>query len=91
MHAVGRVAGFKTSGLSATKYAKAVDVLENSGRKLGFTDEQTKTALGSLLIASGNMTKASTDLSVAQDGRASGCPRLATRRASAFSTIPAAT
>src|SRR6266496_607139 len=58
---------FKTSGISAAKYAKAVDVLEASGRKLGFTDEQTKTSLGSLLIATHSMTKASADLSVAQD------------------------
>ena len=58
---------FKDAGLSASKYAKQIDAAEASGRKLGFTDEETKTALGSLITATGNMAKAQRDLGVAQD------------------------
>ena len=58
---------FSRAGLQAGKYAKQVSTLESSGRKLGFTDEQTKEALGSLLTATHNMTTASKDLSIAQD------------------------
>lgn len=60
-------AAFKASGLSAANYTKQIDALEFSGRKLGFTDEQTKDALGSLIVATHSMTLASKDLSVAQD------------------------
>ena len=38
-----------------------------SGRNLGFTDEQTKNSLGSLIIATHNMRKATVDLGVAQN------------------------
>src|SRR5205814_9400366 len=55
------------SGLAAVRYRGNVDALEKARRKLGFTDEQTKDALGSLLIATHNMSKASKDLGVAQD------------------------
>lgn len=58
---------FRTSGVSADRYAKQVERLESAGRKLGFTDEQTKDSLGSLLVATHSMTKASHDLSVAQN------------------------
>jgi hypothetical protein len=58
---------FKTAHLSASVYAKAIDAAESSGRKLGFTDEQTKDSLGSLLVATHSMSKATADLSVAQD------------------------
>src|SRR6266699_233117 len=36
---------FKTAHISATAYAGAIDKAESSGRKLGFTDEETKIAL----------------------------------------------
>jgi hypothetical protein len=58
---------FKTAGLSAGRYRKNVDDLEQSGRKLGFTDEQTKSSLGSLLVATHDMAKATNNLGVAQD------------------------
>jgi len=58
---------FKTARLDAGKYKEQVDKLEESGRKLGFTDTDTKTALGSLLVATHNMKKATVDLATAQD------------------------
>lgn len=58
---------FKTAKLDAAKYKDQVDKLEASGRKLGFTDEQTKQSLGSLIVATHSMKDASADLSTAQD------------------------
>src|SRR6266542_4011825 len=43
------VAAFKAVGLSADAYSKQIDAAEGSMRKLGFTDEQTMTSLGSLV------------------------------------------
>lgn len=58
---------FKTAHLSATKYAGAVEEVEGKSRKLGFTDEDVKNSLGSLLVATHSMSKATKDLAVAQD------------------------
>lgn len=58
---------FRNAGLSAKKYAGQVEELESAGRKLGFTDEQTKTALGSLITATKNMDQATRSLAIAQD------------------------
>lgn len=58
---------FKRAGLSAQASADQLDMAEASGRKLGFTDEQVKDALGSLVTATGDVGKSMTELSVAQD------------------------
>jgi hypothetical protein len=58
---------FKNAHLSATLYAGAIDKAESSGRKLGFTDEETKTSLGSLITAVHSVHKATSDMAVAQD------------------------
>lgn len=58
---------FRNAGLSAKKYAAQIDEAESSGRKLGFTDEDVKKSLGSLLTATGSVGKSLKDLSVAQD------------------------
>lgn len=58
---------FKNAGLAASDYSKQIDKAEAAGRKLGFTDTETKQSLGGLLTATGNVGKAMKDLAVAQD------------------------
>jgi hypothetical protein len=58
---------FKNAHLAISPYTKAIEDAEKAGRKLGFTDEATKTALGSLITATGSYKKAVDELSVAQD------------------------
>ncbi len=58
---------FKNVGLSSKDFSKQIDDAESSMRKLGFTDTNTETALGSLVTATGNTKKAMFDLGVAAD------------------------
>ena len=58
---------FKNVGLNVKDYTKGIEEAEKAGRKLGFTDEETKTSLGSLITATGDYGKAVKDLAVAQD------------------------
>jgi hypothetical protein len=58
---------FANAHLSAAKFEPQVKTLEAASRKLGFTEEDVHTSLGSLITATHSMTKASSDLSVAQD------------------------
>lgn len=58
---------FKAAGLSATKYAGQINTAEEAGRKLGFTNQDTEQGLGSLVTATGSVTKSMSDLAVAQD------------------------
>lgn len=58
---------FKNAGLSASKAAGEIDKAEAASRKLGFTDEETKQALGSLITASGSVSASMKDLATAHD------------------------
>jgi len=58
---------FHNSGLSAARYTKQIAAQLAAGRKLGFANSEQRTALGSLIVATHDYTKASRDLSVAQD------------------------
>lgn len=58
---------FKNVGLSAKASAGLIDQAESSSRKLGFTDTETRSALGSLVTATGSVSASMKDLSVAQD------------------------
>lgn len=58
---------FINTHLSMRTYSDEIDRAEASGRKLGFTDEQTKDSLGSLLTATGNVKDSMNQLAVAQD------------------------
>ncbi len=57
----------KNAGLSAGKYAKQIDDAEKAGRKLGFTNTDTRSSLARLVTASGDVGKAIKDMGVAQD------------------------
>jgi len=58
---------FKNAGLSAKASAGQIDAAEAASRKLGFTDTDVRTALGSLITATGDVGKSMKDLAVAQD------------------------
>ena len=58
---------FKATHVSMRAYADQIDKAEASSRKLGFTDTDTRNAIGSLMIATQDYTKAQKDLGVAQD------------------------
>jgi hypothetical protein len=58
---------FKNAGLSAKDSAAQIDAVEASSRKLGFTDEDVRNALGSLVTATGSVKKSMVDVGVAQD------------------------
>jgi hypothetical protein len=60
-------AAFRAVGLSATASAGQIDAAEASARKLGFTDDEVRTALGSLTIATHDVGESIKDLAVAQD------------------------
>ncbi len=57
----------KNAGLSADKYAKQIDAAEKSGRRLGFTNSETKNSLGSLITSTGDVTKSMRELTISQD------------------------
>jgi hypothetical protein len=58
---------FKDVGLSATESAAKVDAAEAAGRRLGFTDDQTRSSLGSLITATGSVKESMSDLAIAED------------------------
>src|SRR6266566_1029725 len=58
---------YKNAHVAIGPLRKQLEGLESIGRKLGFTDEQTTNALGSLITATRNQKLATKDLSVAQD------------------------
>lgn len=58
---------FSNAHLSATKYTSAIVAAEARSRKLGFTDEQVKGSLGSLITATGSYTQAEKQMGIAQD------------------------
>lgn len=60
-------AAYKASGLSAGKYAWALDRAESSGRNLGFTNTEVKDSMGSLIVATHNQRKAVQDLATAEN------------------------
>jgi phage-related protein len=58
---------FKNAGLSAKAYAGQVDQVEAAGRKLGFTNAEIGSSLGSLITATKSVHASMKDLSVAED------------------------
>jgi hypothetical protein len=58
---------FKNAGLSSAAYSKQIEGAEAASRKLGFTDEDVKNSLGSLLSATKNVGLSIKDMSVAED------------------------
>lgn len=60
-------AAFRAAGLSANAFSGQIDAAEASSRKLGFTDTEVQGALGSLITATGSVSKSMQDLAVAQD------------------------
>jgi cell wall-associated NlpC family hydrolase len=57
----------KNAGESYKVLKPQIDATEAAGRKLGFTNEATKQALGSLVTATGSYAKAHKDLTAVQD------------------------
>lgn len=60
-------AAFAASHVSAKAFAGGIDEAESKARKLGFTNEDVRGSLGSLIIATHDGHKAISDLAVAQD------------------------
>jgi len=58
---------FEHSHVSIKAFTGGIEKAEAAGRKLGFTNAETKTSLGSLVVATHSGTKALDLLSVAQD------------------------
>ncbi len=58
---------FRTAGLSIKPYAKSIEEADKATRKLGFSDEDAKESLGSLLVATKSYKKSREDLNVAMD------------------------
>ncbi len=58
---------FTNAGLSASDYSKQIDAAEESNRKLGFTDHETESSLGSLVTATHDVGAATRDMGVAID------------------------
>jgi len=58
---------FKDVGLSAKQYGGQVEDLTSKGRRLGFMNEDVKTSFGSLLLATGNVKDAITQVGIAED------------------------
>ncbi|MDR5728418.1 MAG: hypothetical protein RB191_13405 [Terriglobia bacterium] len=58
---------FKNAGVDAASYKGQIDAAEGSGRKLGFTNEQVQSSLGSLVTATHSGKLAFKDLGVAED------------------------
>jgi phage-related protein len=58
---------FKTAGMSADNYKTQIDKAEESSRNLGFAGNETKTALGSFMVATHDVTKSVKDLAIAED------------------------
>src|SRR5215831_5527456 len=60
-------AAFKASGLNVNDYKGRIDEAESSGRKLGFTNEDTIASMAKLIIPTKNVGVATKDLGVAMD------------------------
>ena len=58
---------FRNAGLNAKLYGRQIEELESKSRKLGFTDEEVKTSLGSLITSTHSYVQASKQLGIAQD------------------------
>src|SRR5437899_3326488 len=58
---------FKNAHLSAAKFEPQIKTLEAASRKLGFTEEDVHTSLGSLITATHDYGKAARDMTVAED------------------------
>jgi len=58
---------FKNAHQQIGPYTKRIEEAERAGRKLGFTDEDTKNSLANLITATGDYSKAAKDQAVAQD------------------------
>lgn len=58
---------FKSAHLSAQRYEPSIVQVEKKSRLLGFTNEEVRTSLGSLITATGNYTQAQKRLAVAED------------------------
>lgn len=58
---------FKVSHLALSDYTGEIERAQESGRKLGFTDTDVRDSLGTLVTATGDVTRSMKDLNVAQD------------------------
>ena len=58
---------FKTAGLNIKPYQKSIEQADKATRKMGFSDEDAKNALGSLIVATHSYKKSRDDLNVAMD------------------------
>jgi len=58
---------FRTAGLNIKPYRKAIEESDKATRKMGFSDEDAKNALGSLIVATHSFRKSREDLNVAMD------------------------
>jgi hypothetical protein len=58
---------FKRQAPRAREVRGRISAAESSSRKLGFTDEDVKQSLGSLVTATGNVTESLKELQIAQD------------------------
>jgi putative effector of murein hydrolase LrgA (UPF0299 family) len=58
---------FKTAGLNIKPYAKSIEQADKATRKMGFSDEDAKNALGSLIVATKSYKKSRVDLNIAMD------------------------
>jgi hypothetical protein len=58
---------FKNVGVSVAGSARAVDGMEASGRRLGFTNTQIRDSIGSLVTSTGSLSKSHQELAVAED------------------------
>jgi hypothetical protein len=58
---------FKTAGMSADNYKAQIEKAETASRNLGFAGNETKTALGSFMVATHDVTKSVKDLAIAED------------------------
>ena len=60
-------AAYKGAGVNINKYKKRIEEAETAGRKLGFTDNDVREGLGSLIVATKNHTLATKLLGAAQN------------------------
>ena len=58
---------FKSAGLQMGPYRKSIEEADKATRRLGFSDEDAKNSLGSLLVATKSFKESREDLNVAMD------------------------
>jgi hypothetical protein len=58
---------FQTAGLNVNKYKGSIDAAETSSRNLGFSNEDVRNSLGSLIVATHNVPGAMKDLATSED------------------------